>query len=231
MVSGDGDTVPYDIHERLLMWRETLVTITAQPELVINTAIATHYPGASAPTARERSALLTEYTVPIKDAAGRAVLAFDTHIAAQCRMLSFRKLYTPRVAKPEMVHWSAGMMNRAMVGVEAHEFTAQFVTQFLLFIKEVNRLHDGNAMYATHLDTFAWLEEKRAQWPDFVRVAMFWVSWPVGNIRLERLFATMRAHGSPLRGAMLGGTMEREMEFVFHQPLLLKMMMEAVALL
>ncbi len=62
-----------------------------------------------------------------------------------------------------------------------------------------------------------------------MRAAIYWVSWPAANIRLERLFATMRAHGSSLRGAMLGGTIEREMDFVFHQPLLIKMLFEAVA--
>ena len=52
-VSGDGDSIPYVIHDRFTMWRETLVTIAANPELVINIAMATHYSADSAPTGRE----------------------------------------------------------------------------------------------------------------------------------------------------------------------------------
>ena len=94
--------------------------------------------------------------------------------------------------------------------------TVGMVTEYRAYVEEVTKLHDNNE--SDNVDTYEFWNSKRAIWPNLTPVALYHLTFPVGNISAERGCGQLRhIESNWTRSQQNHDTIRREAKFKYNK--------------
>lgn len=206
-LSGEGDSVPTDILNRLTMFEKSFAEAKNNPDLV------------SLPALKLYNVLLTPVELAamnknIQEVAQEALEKLQKHMPPYKNLLTHRFRYSPR-KKPEPLPKDTKFY-KPFIGCVDANMTVGMVTEYKAYVEEVTNLHDNNE--SDTVDTYKFWNSKREIWPNLTPVALYHLTFPVGNISAERGCGQLRhIESNWTRSQQSHDTIRREAKFKYNK--------------
>jgi hypothetical protein len=207
-LSGEGDSVPSDILDKLKAQKRHFSLISADPSCVVAPALEAH--NIRLPP-KEVSAMCAN----VKEVVDLVIKKFDKHFGVIMPMLEHRFMYTPR-NKPKPPPTDPKTWKQflgCLPGADGPTIRGQYIEYY----EEMTKMHQADEAKAEddrvckRIDSVKYWESKEKKWGALASVAFWHLNFPTSNISSERVGAVLRADEAAwTRSQQSSGTVEND---------------------
>lgn len=217
-LSGENESVPLNILERLMRYRSHLVECVEDAACVLHPALARHGVTISATLSNAMKA-------NIKEVATAALASYDKHIFVVHPLLEYRLRYSAHRIPDALPSPESGIDLKQWIGCLDETYGPHIKNEYREFVACVSVLI---ASGQTPVNSAVFWESKAAVWPRLHKVALWHLNTPMSSLSAERAFAKLRDEDLPKRASALHATVTHELCFRYNKRILDELLKSAL---